>query len=579
MMEALVPGTQTQRLSRGPAARGRWWRPVVLGLALSGAAGCEGMITDSERPGGPGTPVEPGPAAVEKPARTVRMARLTHAQWSRTVQELLRLDAPPTALADGFRADPAQSGFLFDNDARALSVDEALWGAYQRAAAELARQVTTDAAKLARILPASSSTGEARARAFVESFGLRAHRRPLTPEEVESYLALYRKGPQAYADSPAFEGGIRLVLEAFLQSPHVLYRVERSMQATQDRVPLDDYEVASRLSYGLWGGMPDDTLFTAAREGALHSREGVATQARRMLQDARAKNVVEAFHRTLFDVPRYATIRPSPTRFPEVSARFAEYATRENTLFVQDVVFSRQGRYSDLLTSSSTFVNDELARVYGLSGTFTGDFVPVALNPRERKGVLTQVGFLASHATSADPDPIHRGVFLSERILCRKIGAPPANIPPLPAPEGRTNREVVTSHTEAPGTVCASCHSNLINPLGFPFENFDAIGRFRTTDNGHPVNASAAPRIETEAVQVRDALDLADELAASESVHACYAQHWVEYLHGRPVAEEDGPLVERLGKLSKEGRLSIVDLVVEVVTSEGFVNRHPEELP
>ncbi|WP_240359542.1 DUF1592 domain-containing protein [Pyxidicoccus trucidator] len=560
-------------MSREPAGRRRWWRPLLLGLALGGVAGCEGVIGDAERPG------DPGPTVVEQPARSVRMARLTHAQWSSTVQELLRLDAPPTALADGFRADPAQSGFLFDNDARALSVDEALWGAYQRAAAELAGQVTTDAAKLARILPPPASTAEERARAFVESFGLRAHRRPLTSEEVESYLALYRKGPQAYAATPAFEGGIRLVLEAFLQSPHFLYRVERSTQARQDRVPLDDYEVASRLSYGLWGAMPDDALFTAAREGALHSREEVTTQARRMLQDARAKKVVEAFHRTLFDVPRYATIRPSPTRFPEVSERFAEYATRENTLFVQDVVFSRQGRYSDLLTSPATFVNAELASVYGLSGTFTADFVPVTLDSRERKGVLTQVGFLASHATSADPDPIHRGVFLSERILCRKIGAPPANIPPLPAPEGRTNREVVTSHTEAPGTVCASCHANLINPLGFPFENFDAIGRYRTTDNGHPVDASASPRLAGETVQVRDALDLADALAASEPVHACYARHWVEYLHGRPFADEDGPLVERLGKLSKEDGLSIVDLVVEVVTSEGFVNRHPEELP
>lgn len=572
-----MPRMRSQRLSREPAERGRWWRPVVLGLVLSGAAGCEGNISNPEGPGGgpgPGTPT-----AIEKPAPSVRMARLTHVQWTNSVQELLRLDAPPTTLAGTFRADPAQSGFLFDNDARALSVDEALWGAYQRAAAELAGQVTTDATKLARVLPPSADTGEARARAFVESFGLRAHRRPLTSEEVESYLGLYRRGPQAYADMAAFEGGIRLVIEAFLQSPHFLYRVERSTQAVRDRVPLDDYEVASRLSYGLWSAMPDDALFAAASEGTLHSREGVATQARRMLQDARSNKVVEAFHRTLFDVPRYAAIRPSLTRYPQVSERLGEHAARETTLFVQDVVFSRKGGYSDLLTSPATFVNDELARVYGLSGAFTADFVPVTLDSRERKGVLTQVGFLAAHATSVDPDPIHRGVFVSERIICRKIGAPPANIPPLPAPQGRTNREVVASHTEVPGSACASCHSHLINPLGFPFENFDAIGGYRTTDNGHPVDASSTPNINGETVPVRDALDLADALAANEGVHACYAQHWVEYLHGRPFAHEDGPLVERLGKLSKAGNLPIVDLVVEVVTSEGFVNRHPEELP
>ncbi|WP_226993986.1 DUF1592 domain-containing protein [Myxococcus hansupus] len=570
---------RSQRLSREPAARGRWWRPVVLGLVLSGAAGCEGIISNPEGPGGGPGPGTPPPGVIEKPAPSVRMARLTHVQWTHSVQELLRLDAPPTTQAGTFRADPALGGFLFDNNARALSVDEALWGAYQRAAAELAGQVTTDATKLSRLLPPSAATSEERARAFVESFGLRAHRRPLTTDEVEGYLELYRKGPQAYADMSAFEGGIRLVIEAFLQSPHFLYRVERSTVAVQDRVPLDDYEVASRLSYGLWSTMPDDALFAAADEGALHSREGVATQARRMLQDARSNKVVEAFHRTLFDVPRYAAIRPSLTRYPQVSERLGEYAARETTLFVQDIVFSRKGGYRDLLTSPTTFVNDELARVYGLSGAFTADFVPVTLDSRERKGVLTQVGFLASHATSVDPDPIHRGVFVSERIICRKIGAPPANIPPLPAPQGRTNREVVASHTEAPGTACASCHTNLINPLGFPFENYDAIGGYRTTDNGHPVDSSASPNIFGQTVQVRDALDLADALAAQEVVHTCYAQHWVEYLHGRPFAHEDMPLVERLGKLSQAGNLSIVDLVVEVVTSEGFVNRHPEELP
>lgn len=564
--------TRRRRLSREPMWGEGWRRSVVLGLAAGMLAGCEGRILDPFQG-------EDSPAGKEQPARTVRVARLTHTQWANSAQELLRLDAPPTTQAQGFRADPAQSGFLFDNEARTLSVDESLWGAYQRAASELAGQVATTPAKLSRLLPPVASTAEERARTFVEEFGLRAHRRPLTAEEVEAYLALYHKGPQAYSGMPAFEAGIRLLLEAFLQSPHFLYRVEQSTQLKGGRVPLNDHEVASRLSYALWNSMPDDALFAAAREGRLRNREGVIEQAKRMLQDPRARGVVDAFHRTVFDVPRYASIKPSSTRYPGVSTRLAEYAARENSLFVGDVVFEKQGGYSDLLTSSSTFVNDELARIYGLSGTFGTDFVRVSLDSSQRRGVLTQVGFLASHATSVNPDPIHRGVFLSERIICQKIGAPPADIPPLPPAGGRTNREVVESHTEVAGTACASCHATLINPLGFPFENFDAIGGYRTTDNGFPVNASSAPRIGQETRSVSNATDLAETFASSQAVHECYARHWVEFLNGRPVANEDQALVTRLGRLSREGQLSILDLVVEVVTGEGFVNRHPEELP
>ncbi|MFB1484220.1 DUF1592 domain-containing protein [Corallococcus sp. RDP092CA] len=547
---------------------------------MSCLTACEGQISDALNPRNPG----PGgtnnpPPAVEQPARSVRVARLTHAQWLSSVKDLLKLDAPPTALAQTFRADPAQSGFLFGNDARALAVDEALWSAYQRAAADLAEQVATDATKLGRLLPAGDTTDEARARAFVESFGLRALRRPLTADEVETYLALYRQGPRGYPSMAAFQGGLRMVLEGFLQSPLFLYRVERSTQAADGKVPLDGFEVASRLSYALWNSMPDDALFAAAREGLLSKREGVAAEARRMMADPRARDVVDAYHQVIFDVPRYGRILPNPTRFPNVTAKLAESAAKENALFVQDVVFGRKGRFTDLLTSRDTFVNDELARIYGLTGTFTADFVPATLDGTQRRGILTQVGFLASHATSLEPDPIHRGVYLSERILCQKIGAPPANIPALPAPNGRTNREVVTSHTEAPGTVCATCHATLINPLGFPFENFDAVGAYRTTDNGHPVDASSSPGIGGQKVSVKDALDLADALANAQGVHACYARHWVEFLSGRPAAEEDEALVQRLGRLSQSGQLSIVDLVVEVVTGVGFVSRHPEELP
>ncbi len=567
------------REGRERTVRWRRWRCAALAVLAAGVlSGCEGRFVDpvTGEPGGASPP--PG-ALVESPAPSARVARLTHSQWANSVQALLRLDAPPTGLAQELRADPAQSGFLFDNQAQALTVDEVLWSAYQRVATTLAEQVVADPAQLARILPPPAATDEARARAFVESFGLRAHRRPLTAEEVEASLALYRKGPGAYAELPTFEAGIRLLLEAFLQSPHFLYRVERSVAQQGGRVPLDGYELASRLSFALWGSIPDDALMDAARDGSLRDPVVAAGHARRMLQDAGARGVVNGFHRAVFDVPRFAGIRPSPSRFPGVSSELAEHAARENALFVEDVVFARQGGYAELLTSPQTFVNDELARIYGLPGTFGASFVPVTLDVSRRRGVLTQVGFLASHATSMDPDPIHRGVFLAERILCLRISAPPNDIPPLPPAAGRTNRQVVEAHTQAPGSTCAGCHSQTINPLGFPFESYDAVGAFRTEDNGHPVDASAAPYLGGEQVSVRGAVELAEALAGSRAAHECYARRWLEYLHGRPATEEDQPVVERLGRLSQEGTLPVLELVVGLVTSEGFLNRSTEELP
>jgi hypothetical protein len=262
--------------------------------------------------------------------------------------------------------------------------------------------------------------------------------------------------------------------------------------------------------------------------------------------------------------------------FPDVEGDLAEAARTENELFVREV-FASGGAWADVLTSTDTFVNAELARIYGLPGDYPADeFVPASLDAETRRGIFTQVGFLASNATSVNPDPIHRGVFLAERIACIHIGAPPESVPALPAPDGRTNRETVEEHTEVPG--CATCHQPTINPYGFPFEMYDAIGAYRETDNGFPVDTTAAPLVDGSPVDVNDAVDLADRLAGSASVHECYTQHWVEYAFGRKENMVDEAIIERLGELSLEGA-SIEELIVALVTSRAFLNRSIDELP
>lgn len=560
-------------------------------LCAAAILGCNGIIENgSDRsPNGPGVPPGNagewpdddgtiGPGLTEAPpVPTTRFARLTHLQWKNTVRDLLGIE-DPTEFAANFRADPVQGGSMFDNNASALEVDQTLWDAYRRAASDVAAYVTGDTARLAAILPAAEGDEDARARAFIEELGPKVHRRPLEASEIDEYVAVYEAGKTLYAGVDAFTGGIRLVLDAFLQSPLFVYRVELSETPVGDAIPLDGYEIAQRLSYAIRNSMPDDELFASAATGALTHPDEIVAQARRMLDDPRADDVLSAFHRQLFRMEKYSDIFPSMAFFPEVSPSIGEYARRESELFVLKTIAEKNGTYADLLLSREAYLNEELARIYGVSGSFGEDFTPATLSATERRGLFTRVGFLGKNSTSVNPDPIHRGVFIGERVACVKISAPPDAVPPVPAPEGRTNRETVEEHTETPGTVCATCHKSIINPFGFPFENYDAVGQFRTQDNGFPVETSASPLVGTEPVPVRDAVEMMDVLAASPSVHECYARHWLEFAYGRSMATQDRAIVERIGARSLEGA-TVRDLIVGLVTAQAFLNRSLEELP
>jgi hypothetical protein len=522
------------------------------------AASCEGSVNPPDW--------EDPPVVGEGPAPVSRFPRLTHTQWQNTVRDLFRLD-PATPVDVTFRTDPALAGFLFDTNGGALEVDDVLWGEYQRAAAQIAEQVTTSPALLDGILPG----GARDANAFVRDFGMRAHRRPLTEDEVADYMAIFTAGQTLYTGVESFVAGVRLVIETVLQSPFFVYRVESSTGREAGLVPLDDYEIATRLSYALWNTMPDEQLFAAAQAGALRTAEQVGAHAMRMLDDPQASDVAYRFHAMLLDLEKYSHIMPSSTEFPDAPGDLEQLAAEENRLFVTDVFESGRG-YDELLTSTETFVNADLAAIYGLGGTYGADFERAMLDPAQRRGVFTQVGFLAANSTSVSPDPIHRGAFLAKRIACIPIGVPPGAIPPLPAPMGRTNRETVASHTEAEGTVCAACHARVINPYGFPFESYDAIGAWRTEDAGQPVDTTASPPIADVPTPVANAVELVDALAASRIVHDCYAQYWIEFAYGRPLSPNDRPLTDRLGAASLEGA-SVKDIVLGLVTSRAFLTR------
>jgi hypothetical protein len=272
---------------------------------------------------------------------TTRFHRLTHGQWEATTRDLLRLPEG-SGLSSMFTPD-APSG-TFDNNGSELRIGQQLWSDQQAAAEALARRVARDPARLAAIVPADAPMEpQARAQATIARFGLRAFRRPLTEDEVNAHLtALYDRGASLLGGE-AFAAGIELVLRAMLQSPHFLYRVEVSALTRDGRVPLDDWELASRLSYALWGTMPDDALFEAAGRGELTDREGLRAQARRMLASPRAHAAVRAFHGQLYEWERFADVRRDPTRFPAWRETLPASMLREAELFVDDTVFAARG--------------------------------------------------------------------------------------------------------------------------------------------------------------------------------------------------------------------------------------------
>ncbi len=506
----------------------------------------------------------------DAPDAPPRFARLTHAQWQKTVADLFASNDLPD-FTGTFRSDPRENGALFDNNSDTLAVDQALWLAYQRAATQLAAFIVADDAHLSKVSPAAG-TPSAMGRAFIEQFGKRAYRRPLTDAEVQSYLTLYAQGRTIFPEQGEFQAGVRLLIQAFLQSPFFLYRIESSATVKDASIPLDGYEAAARLSFALWDTMPDDELMRAADTGELSTQAGVSNQARRLLASPRAQPVIEHLHYQLFNVERYRGI----SRYPE--EHLPDMAAEENRRFIDHIVFAKGGSLKDLLTSTQTFVNKSLADFYGLSGDFSDDYQLVELDPAQRSGFLTQVGFLASNANSGVPDPIHRGVFLARRMACINVPMPPPNVPPLPAANGRTNRETVTAHTEVPGSVCIGCHGQFINPFGFPFEYYDGLGRYRTEDNGMPVDGTSSPALD-EKPTVSNAIDLTQALATSAQVHACYARHLLEFTLGRLSGPDDEALIQQLASSSLTQSTSVKDLETQIVSSSAFLSRKAKVSP
>jgi hypothetical protein len=515
------------------------------------------------------------PEAVLVP--TARVARLSRKQWSNSIRDLLKV----TDVAEIDNAVIGDALHGFDNEADALFVTEQLRLQLADASEKLAAKVTGDAAALARLLPANAPTDTAgKARAFITTFGQRAFRRPLTDAEVTTHQGLFDQGPTLYPGVDAFAAGANLVIQAMLQSPHFLYRTELgTVAAGAMKVPLNDWEVAAKLSFTIANTMPDDELLATAAAGQLRDKAGAAAVAKRLIEGPTGTIGLNNFNFQVYRLGTYDGITRQQAAFPDFDPK-SPAAMQQEVLHFLDWAFTQGRGIRDFYTARVGFVNSQLAPLYGLTGNYSSDpnmLTQVEFDPAQRSGLLTLAGFLSSYiSVGNEPDIIHRGVFIATRLLCKTLP------PPDPAAAGQglvntpnlTNRERVEA-TTGKGTCGESCHGALFNPLGYAFENYDAIGKYRTMNAGKPVNAADSYALDGQLKSFNNAIELSALLADAKETHACYLQNMMSYLQGRELTAEQRPLVDYYARLSRAGMISLRDLELGIVTSDAFLSRLP----
>lgn len=414
--------------------------------------------------------------------------------------------------------------------------------------------------------PATAADRNGCYRTIIAQFAARAWRRPLTPGETNELWALWQK---LEANE---ETALELLVRAILVSPKFLFRVSvpgsyatAALAGTTDSVPLDDYALASRLSYFLWSSMPDQALFDDAQARALRDNAGLQAAVRRMLQDEKAAAIIDGFAEQWLDVRALANVMPDPETYPAFDAALKPAMAEQAKLFFGD--FLHNGRpLADMLAPGFDYLNDILADHYGLPGPRSAKVVRVALPSGARGGLLMQGAWLTATSEATRTSPVRRGRFVLEELLCSPVPPPPDNVPPFEeGKQGATIRETLAAHRANPA--CAGCH-DLLDPIGLGLEELDGIGALRTQELGKPVDSSGA--LPPLAVPFAGAAQLAALLKDDPRFVGCLSRKLMAYALGRRFAETDAGFYDAIvGALPGHGS-SLDQLLELIVLSPAF---------
>lgn len=509
----------------------------------------------------PGTPPTQAPGDVTVPAGPpvfvpagIRRLSQTEAQ----VAAHLLLGVPTADFAAALGPDLRQSGFTRNADQRVGSVQaDALWQATHTVANLAVTQ------RLAMLAPCTTSGGsEQCAQSFISSFATKAFRRALTPNEATGLLAVYRAGQAG----STYAAGIELIITAVLQSASFLYITELG-QGGGPTTRLTGEEIATSLALLFTGAPASDELMAQARSGALDTARGRELAARALLTTPAARVQVERLLLEWQGSDAVADAPKDPGLFPEWPAVRADVAA-ESRAIIDDVMFAGDGTLRSLLSTAKTTVTPALATFYGLGLSGQVD------QPSTRRGLLLAGGFSAANAHFNATAPVKRGALVRRKLLCQDLKLPttPGLTIVVPAPDPtKTTRERFAAHSASPS--CAGCHQ-LLDPIGFAMESFDAVGRFRTTENGKPIDTSGALVAAGDADGAfTDAAGMVALLANSKTVADCFQRQLFRFAAGRSGTEEERTFSDFVRARPSGQRGHVLELLVDYAQSESFVTR------
>lgn len=460
---------------------------------------------------------------------------LTRAEYNNTVRDLLGDNSRP---ADVFPREPLTAGL--DNNAEFNRVTPLLVERYLNAAEDVALHAVETPERLALLVGCDVAVvgAEVCGATFVDALAPSAFRRPPKLEERSALVNLFNTANTLQGFSTA----VRLTVQALLQSPQFLYRVEAVPVGAGNAVPLlDSFTVASRLSYLLWGTMPDATLLAAAANHELLTQAQVEAQVNRMMADARAQEGLRNFFRQWLRTDTVLGVQKNTSVYPEYVDALRQSWQAGIHAYVDEVLWSGTGTLNELLTGEFMMVDSRMAPIYGQ--TVAPTRMTRVETPGTRAGVLTQPGMMAMLAHPDQGAPVRRGIMVREQLLCEHLDPPPPGLaitPPNPDPS-MTTRERFNEHTE--NETCYGCHVRM-DPVGFGFENFDGLGRYRTTENGRPVDVSGAVEAVLDPADPENSdfllegpfvgpKELGAKLAGSPQVQRCVVKNVFRYAFGR----------------------------------------------
>lgn len=454
---------------------------------------------------------------------------------------------PTLVITTPFPPDDASVGYE-----RGVSVSKAWNEAATFAAIEAANYVAQNVDRLAGTKLDATNRPE-QIRTFARQFVETAFRRPLTPEQARTHVDAQLQRTEK------LEAAVKNIVLLTLTSPHFLY-----LGLGDDRP--DAYTVAARLAFGLWDSVPDKALFDEAAAGRLHTPDQVTAQAGRMLEDPRAGAKLRAALHHWLQMSHVEDLSKDGTLYPGFTDEVIADLRASLDLFLADAVWGERSDYRDLLFADQLYVNERLAKFYGIAGVNGPDFVKVAFDQDQRSGVLTHPYLLAAFSYHQTTSPIHRGVFLTRNIVGRSLKPPPSAVAFTDAEfdPHLTMREKVAKLTR--DDACMSCHS-VINPLGFSLEHFDAVGRFRTTEKNRVIDAvSDYTTNDGETIRLTGARDVARYAAGSELAQAAFVEHLFHQVAKQPALAYGPRTLNELRKYFAKSDYNIRALLTEIAT-------------